>query len=192
MRSSIVIAAILGYAGLAHAGDGTLVVDVAKADGHAVAADCEVRTAGSTALLKKIAAGTGMAQTGLAAGSYDVACKSRIGALAGKLRVSVLAGKTSRFKVTVGADAAASNGLTGTLVDAAGKPITGKVEIVLVVDAVNGKFDAGTLTPGRYVVRYQGANTQAQAAVSVAAGRPASVALKAGPLPGIVAPVEKR
>jgi hypothetical protein len=189
---AVLIAAILGYAGLAHAGNGTLVVDVAKADGHAVAADCEVRTAGATALLKKVAAGTGMAQTGLAAGSYDVACKSRIGGLAGVRRVSVLAGKTSRFKITVAADAAASTALTGTLVDAAGKPITGKVEIVLVVDAVNGKFNAGTLAPGRYVVRYQGSGTQALTAVSVVAGRPASVALKAGPAPGIVAPVEKR
>jgi hypothetical protein len=177
MKSAI-IAALLGYAGIAHAGNGTLVVDVVKADGHAVAADCEIRTAGATPLLKKLAAGTGVAQSGLAAGGYDVKCTSRIGAMTGTLRVTVTSGKTSRFKIKLGGGGAPT--LSGTVTDMTGKPMAGKVEIVLTVDlGADGRFDAGTLPAGRYTVRYAGGT--ASETVSVTAGRPAKVNLRVGP-----------
>jgi len=181
---AIVIAAIIGRAALAHAGNGTLVVDVSKADGHAVAADCELRAAGATSLLKRLSAGTGVAQTSLAAGSYDVTCKARLGGLTGTLRVSVTSGKTSRFRITVeaarpvveAARTSGGSGLSGTVIDAARKPLSGKVEIVLTVDVVDGKFDAGALPPGHYLVRYLGGT--ASKTVDVAAGKSTRVDLQ--------------
>ncbi|HTM22254.1 MAG TPA: carboxypeptidase-like regulatory domain-containing protein [Kofleriaceae bacterium] len=178
---AITVALILTCSAVAHAGDGTLVIEVAKADGHAVAADCEVRAAGAAPLLKKLAAGTGVAQTGLAGGSYDVACTARLGGLTGSQRVTVTAGKTGRFKVTL-AGAPSNAGLTGKVTDGSGKPLSGKVEIVFTLDVSNGVFDAGSLPPGRYTVRFQGGD-RVQAAsqtVTVTAGHPAQVNLRVG------------
>src|SRR6185295_7765696 len=100
MRLALVLALVMVPA-LAHAADGTLVVEVAGADGKLLPADVEIRQAGKAQLLKKVAALSGEGQTGLPAGDYDVTGITRVGAYKGTLRVKVTAGAVGRFRVTV-------------------------------------------------------------------------------------------
>lgn len=155
---------------LAAAADGTVVVEVAGADGKLLPGDVKILKVGTTTVVKAIAALTGEGQGAVAAGDYELAATTRAGGLTGKSRVTVVGGKTQRFRVVVAAPAAATSSrsapvptagtvgtgktIRGLVKTATGAAATGTVRLVIEVPLKAGAFEVKNLPPGSYRVEH--------------------------------------